>query len=636
MPSLYDNLKRANSSYVPQFVGSEADTLKSVGDVLDNRYRQNQASLDDALVTAANEEYAPGDEHIGQSIYGNLAKLRDDIASSEGNFENSSNLIRSAVRQHLATNPHRIQALRNAKEYNKYVQDKTELGSEGVDFTPTWKGTVNPDGTLNKFRSGLEKKLDYDKRKESFFNQFEQDLKQNGYAEDVKNPGFLKSVITGGISDKRIHGYLNEALNRYKGTPEYLQEFKAEKQANPDLDNRRIDDVIKRSILSTGLERVHNIRKEDITHIPEWVGKKAQLENPNQPTSPGAAKINTSVTPLVDEKDPNSPIYREGDKYYKLTDKRTGEPVPVGNAIQTQASMREEGNVTGSSIKDLYNLEEVNPEEIKSKVEKQHEYISKNMSERQRNILKSLYPAGYNLDTHKQALNQALNKLGQVVESGEPLTESNRSQYESRIKGDLINAPTVVEGSSKVQTLKSVIDDLKLGKGDKFEIVPSMINYTSPNKAIGSNLESVIYVNGQPTKTIQTRLHDQSDSASKDLNDLLQSSHYAGVDKYTPEHPQISNEIVNVQGNPYVVVHYTTTIPSGGEHPVDTEVRSGIAPVIGRNQDGSYNIGRPQWDEEGLPANEYKAQYINIIKKRLGRTYGSGQLTDKDIKNVNE
>lgn len=634
MPTLYDNLKRAQSSYVPQFVGSEADTLKSVGDVLDNRYRANQASLDDALVTAANEEYAPGDEHIGKSIYGNLSKLRDDISSSDSNFENSSSTIRDAVRKHLATNSHRIQALRNAKDYNQYIQHKTELGSEGVDFTPNWKGTVNEDGSLNRFRSSLEKRLDYDKKKETFFNQFEADLQQGGFGEDARNPGFIKSIINGGISDKKVHGYLNEAFNRYKGSDEYIQEFKAEKQNNPNASNQRIDDVIKRSILSTGLEKVHNIRKEDVVHIPEYAMKKALAENPNQPTSPGAAKINTSVAPFInDTNSSDSPIYKKGNQTYLIKDKGTGKPVPMSEVNHVIAQTGTPSG--GKTVEELYDLEPIDAEGARSAVDKQHEYLSKNMSSRQRSILQAQYPAGYTLDAHKQALQQSLSKLGQVVESGEPLTEGNRAQYESRLKGDLVNAPTVVEGSSKLQTLKTVIDDLKLGKNDKFEIVPSMINYTSPNKALGSNLESVIYVNGQPKKTVQTRLHDQSDAASRDLNDLLQSSHYSGVDKYTPENPQISNEVVNVQGNPYAVVHYTTTIPSNGEHPVDTEVRSGLAPITGRNQDGSYNIGKPQWDQEGLPANEYKAQYINIIKKKLGTTYGSGQLTDKDIKNVN-
>ena len=37
MAELYDGIKRVNSQYIPQFIGSNADAIKSVLDVLSNR-----------------------------------------------------------------------------------------------------------------------------------------------------------------------------------------------------------------------------------------------------------------------------------------------------------------------------------------------------------------------------------------------------------------------------------------------------------------------------------------------------------------------------------------------------------------------------------------------------------------------
>ena len=47
MPDLYSNVKRANSQYVPQYIGSNTDTIKSVADTLQLRSLQNQNAIDD-------------------------------------------------------------------------------------------------------------------------------------------------------------------------------------------------------------------------------------------------------------------------------------------------------------------------------------------------------------------------------------------------------------------------------------------------------------------------------------------------------------------------------------------------------------------------------------------------------------
>jgi hypothetical protein len=288
MPELYDQVKQTNSKYIPKFVGSNFDTLKSVGDNLDNRYRANEALMSDALAASLNEQYAPGDEHIGLSIYDKLKDLRHQIANSDDNFENSTSLVRNAVRDHISTNRDRIEGLRNAAEYKKYENDLRTLGSEGVDLTPrdsngkVFSGTVNPDGSYNRFKYKVQKAEPILETKEKLFNQMEADKTQGAYIPGVGElSDFLTSKINGGITSKKVEEYASKGLLRYKDTPAYKQDFAIIKRDNPNMSARDIDEQIKTSIVATGLERVHNMHLEDLQAKSAYAIKAAHEGSPS-------------------------------------------------------------------------------------------------------------------------------------------------------------------------------------------------------------------------------------------------------------------------------------------------------------------------------------------------------------------
>ncbi len=299
MPDLYSNVRRANSQYVPQYIGSNTDTIKSVADTLQLRSLQNQNAIDDKLVAAINEQYAPGDEAIGQKIYEDISSMRDQIASSDQGFENSTGLVRNLVRDKFLTNRDRIEGLRNKKQYDVHQEMLRQLGADAVDFTQPFKGTVNEDGTYNRYTPKVEKRLDYDKQKETYFNQIEADLKQNGYTQDQINQEFLKSTITGGISDSKIGNYLKQALKRHKTTSEYDQEKRA--LIRDGYSEQEADIQIEKSLLATGLERVHGITKQDLQrHSETYLKGLAGGNQNNSNTSYEETEVKEYKPTLID------------------------------------------------------------------------------------------------------------------------------------------------------------------------------------------------------------------------------------------------------------------------------------------------------------------------------------------------
>src|SRR6185369_10737631 len=132
MAELYDSVRQSNSKYIPQFVGSNFDTLKSVGDTLDARYRKNKELSDSLAIQIANDRYFDKDQHIGDKHYKNLSNTIHEVSSSDPNFENSSQVIGQAVKDY-ATDRARIAALDNHKRYEQYLDLKHKLGAKGVD-----------------------------------------------------------------------------------------------------------------------------------------------------------------------------------------------------------------------------------------------------------------------------------------------------------------------------------------------------------------------------------------------------------------------------------------------------------------------------------------------------------------------
>jgi len=303
MPELYDNVRRANSQYVPQFIGSNADTLRSVGDQLEARNYRNQVAIEDKMQASLDDQYARGDEHIGQDIYNRLNTLRENIASSEKGFENSSAVVRNSVRDNYTNNRLRIEAQRNFERESKFEDKLNKIGASNAEvFGAEFTGTANEDGSFNRFDRQVEERLDWDKRKESFYNDFRDKLSQGEFKIDPNNPDFLRSVITQGITSNRIATYANDALSRYKGTAEYEQEKKVILRGDSELTQAQVDDVIKMSIVATGMERAGVSTKLDLQQRSQYAlkgkyeqpepetpldrGRTQYFKNPNLPPNP--------------------------------------------------------------------------------------------------------------------------------------------------------------------------------------------------------------------------------------------------------------------------------------------------------------------------------------------------------------
>lgn len=632
MAELYDNAKLANSQYVPKFVGSTYENMKDAADRLDVRYRENRDLSDRIAVAMANDKYHTADQHIGDKLYNDFTGTIDEVAKSENNFENSTGVIAKAGRDY-ATNKARMFALENARKHEAYQQQKAEFGAEGQDFTKEFKGTLNEDGTINKFQHKLEKKLDYDKQKETYFNQIEADLKQQGYTQDQINAEFLKSTIEGGISKNKIGSYLEKAFNRHRTTAEYDQEKRA--LIRDGLSPDQADADIRKSLLSTGLERVHGVTKEDLQRHSEHYLKglySQEPEVPFTPTVPGVPKINTTLKPLQSA---GSSLYKDqSGQAYQIFEK-DGTPVDVKEAESNLNKVNGAGGrMTINEMYDLRPVDAATEAKQPGSYEYQTNHLTNNLSERQMLLWKKENGSAFNKDTYQAAKELADKSAKQVAESGEQLTKENTPIYENYLRGAGLNAPTVLEGETQPRTLKEIVSSMGLDpRKDKVEFVPSLLNRTSPNSSMGANIEGTIYVNGHPLKSFSTRLSDQFDSASTELNDVLQNSLYKGSDTYTKEQPKVSSQLIKTNDGEFAPVYYTTTIPTkGSKYPFDTEVHVGLAKITGYNGDGSPIVEEPKYNGETYTASEFKAKQTEISKRKLKNVYASGQMKEQDLK----
>ncbi len=369
MPELYDRVRQSNSKYVPQFVGSNFDTLKSVGDTLQNRYNLNEQAMTDALAASINEQYAPGDEQIGLNIYKDLGDIREKIAGSDESFENSSALVKQAVRDKILTNRNRIEGLRNAAEYKKYQDQLTALGAEAVDFTPKFTGTVNEDGTFNRFKGDVQKRLDYNKPKELLFDDFESDIRNLGFTIDPAT-----GTLRGGSvkeNEQKIKDYWDKAHNRYKENSkgEYEQERRVLMKQG--LTKEQAEQKIKDSILEVGLEKKvkqTHLTSENLSHdtLSRLFGDQTN-KKPSYETSEvkeykpaildrGKLGVNVPVNKTINKTD----HYIIGGERFPVTPENTKmyeEQAKIGNAKLVEEYTMGDGETLARTpqLDDLYN-----------------------------------------------------------------------------------------------------------------------------------------------------------------------------------------------------------------------------------------------------------------------------------------
>jgi hypothetical protein len=183
MASVYDNIKFANSEYVPQYIGSNYDALKETSDKLDERYRRNKELTDQVQIALANQRIDPLDEPIRAA---RLKKIQDDIeliSSSPENFENSTNAVSQMARE-FATDPHLIAAKNNFTERQKAQATAQELRAKGYntfDYNSNWKGTVGEDGKLNHYTADIRQDIDKNKAMKDLIG----NIAGSGYMMDI-------------------------------------------------------------------------------------------------------------------------------------------------------------------------------------------------------------------------------------------------------------------------------------------------------------------------------------------------------------------------------------------------------------------------------------------------------------------
>lgn len=554
MPELYNQVKSANSRFVPQFIGSNAEELKNVGDTLDQRYRGNRDLSDKLAIELANDEVHPLDQHIIDKLHSSLYNTLDEVASSKENFENSTGIIAGEAKK-IFTDKGRIAALNNHKKYQEYLDLKSKAGRDAVDFTPAFTGSFNADGSINHFQHRLEKRLDYDKQKEQYFNQMEAGLTEK-YGKDVAQ-GMLKSITSGGIPDSRITNYLNSAFNRHKGTAEYSQEAELIKQEagnkGIDLPQSAIDEGIKQSILDVGRERVYGIHKEDLHNIPEWAGKGSAVnENPYGGTDIGVPILN-AFTPLQSTKEQGVTKDVNG-KYFK-----------------TSPGSQLTGTDTWGNPHYEPKIEEVDPTNPNKEgtTANQLAYINKS------------FGTNISHDQYETAYENAKNNMKLLAPKTYDIAPEKRGEEDAKLKGDIFAKPILVSGTGQLTSAGANDFPLDKSKGLKVysrSIVPVVGNpnfkgggmeVTIVSEKDGKSINAVVPINNEFTKGTEVL----GDIAANSINQGYDSPNYKkGKETSIPgnNHQFVINTITSPKellGEPY---------QPGEGHPNKTVVRMGV------------------------------------------------------------
>lgn len=255
---LYDRVRANNSDYISQFVGSAVPEIQLTADTLQDRYDTNLASYD-KLDFFANSLDA-WDPEIKKAAIDSVRQTIDQVANNKGAWENADLTIRQKARE-LNSN----EALRASIENKKAILAEEEMvakmraqGLNPLRFkTADNFKTIAEDGTIQRYQGDTQRELDYDKTKSTFFDQMQADAGDGKLtkADLADIPFYLQQNNWAGISKTKVGRYADEAYNRYITTPEYQQE-KRKLIELEGVDPNQVDNVIKRSILSTGLERV--------------------------------------------------------------------------------------------------------------------------------------------------------------------------------------------------------------------------------------------------------------------------------------------------------------------------------------------------------------------------------------------
>lgn len=361
---LYDNFGLQKVNYIPTYQGAPIQEFQKSADVLQNRYYENLAkanatdlALGMGLSKVADEDKQNYTDLIAKPVKNALSEM-----AKSGDYEWATGRV-SSIANRFMTDPIRLAMEENkAKkdEYVKTLQTMRENGHTPLDFTPSWQGTVNPDGTINPFNHQVEARKDWEGRASDLWN----NIKPDGYdlkPDDVKNGilkdrGFMSTGTWEGISNQKIKKMFADVRNNYMNSEEGQQQFKwyayqlkkagltdqnALMQAQKEID----DNLLSRGMLerfgishatyqqykkgageddSMGPGDTEQLPTPQSVSLKDMLGfnpKKFDPENPASTASPAGSLANVGgIGPMGGfvATDPQPPSPQETEKYDKL------------------------------------------------------------------------------------------------------------------------------------------------------------------------------------------------------------------------------------------------------------------------------------------------------------------------------
>lgn len=210
---------------MPAYVDPNLGLLMQASTALQQRHDKNRADMDAFDIMASNVQVHNNDDLIKKQAIERMKQGIGEIAA-KGDYAMARPRLGMVVKD-FSTD----QALNTAQENFKAIQDynkrRAELAEKGqvFDFNPADKfSTLAQDGSLNRFQSAVENKLDWDKTMADV-TRLQANSNTSGLSE-AQIRDYLQYGTNTGISDKRVKAYLDEGYNRYMNTAEGNQHMR--------------------------------------------------------------------------------------------------------------------------------------------------------------------------------------------------------------------------------------------------------------------------------------------------------------------------------------------------------------------------------------------------------------------------
>ena len=268
--------------YQSQYVQAPIQEYMTVFQNLQGRYNKNKAQMDKLDLMAEQMSVLPGDKQVKERLIGNIRKTVDELSQRGDAYEHYKDAVNSSVMDYMKDEQR--QAVES--NYKRYLEDretKKKLEEQGKsvldfgDFTRAGRGKFSTvvrdpetgEEKVRSYRSGIQEKLDWDKRKEEMFD----DIPESGRtrilgAANMFETGQITYSDFKGITADIIKKYAPMALNRYVGsTSEGAQEYKAYLQQGKSPEE--VEQLIQDDLVRVGLERVGGVSRTRLQFLPK-------------------------------------------------------------------------------------------------------------------------------------------------------------------------------------------------------------------------------------------------------------------------------------------------------------------------------------------------------------------------------